>query len=94
SFGRIKSNDDKSRGLSTTSALANYRKDSMVPTKVKSDGTKVPDTEDEFDVDDFRMMENNSKAIKDTYIGLALKNTTLSPMVQAKEILELSHFGS
>ncbi|MCD9639625.1 hypothetical protein HAX54_024273 [Datura stramonium] len=36
----------------------------LVRTKVKSDGTKVPKTEDEFDADDFRMMEKNAKSIK------------------------------
>ncbi|MCD7464951.1 hypothetical protein HAX54_000285 [Datura stramonium] len=50
----------------------------FIPTKVKFDGTKVPKTQDEFDADDFVMMEKNSKAIKILYFDRALMNITVS----------------
>lgn len=73
-------------------------KGSLVPTKVKTHGTKVPKTEDEFDANHFRMMEKNAKAIKILYFGLGIDEyNRISGCSSAKEIWDsptLAHEGT
>ena len=59
----------------------------LIPTKVIEDGTKVHKNPDEFNADDFKMMEKNAKAKKILYFGLALAEYThISECESAKDI--------
>ena len=42
----------------------------LIPMKVKEDGTKVKTAAEEFDSNDFKMMEKNAKVKKLLYFGL------------------------
>ena len=59
----------------------------LIPTKVIEDGSKVHKKPEEFNADDFKMMEKNAKAKKLLYFGLGLDEyTCISECESAKEI--------
>jgi len=61
----------------------------LIPMKVKEDGTKTQKKPEEFDNDDFKMMEKNAKAKKLLYFGLGLDDyTRISKCESAKDIWE------
>ena len=59
----------------------------LIPTKVIEDGSKVHNKPDEFNTEDFKMMEKNAKAKKLLYFGLGPDEyTRISECESAKEI--------
>ena len=47
----------------------------LIPTVTKEDGKVIIKKPEEFDGDDYKMMEKNAKAKKLLYFGLGLENT-------------------
>ena len=70
----------------------------LIPLKVKEDGTKVKKAPEEFDSNDFKMMEKNAKAKKLLYFGLGPDEyTRISEYESAKDIwdaLQVAHEGT
>jgi len=71
---------------------------SLIPTKVIEDGSIVHKQPDEFNADDFKMMEKNAKTKKLLYFGLSLDEyTRTSECESAKDIwdaLQVAHEGT
>jgi len=70
----------------------------LIPTKVIEDGIEVYKQPDEFNADDFQMMEKNAKAKKLLYFGLGPDEyTCISECESAKDIrddLQVAHEGT
>jgi len=70
----------------------------LIPMKVKEDRTKVKKALEEFDSNDFKMMEKNAKAKKFLYFGLGPDEyTRISECESAKDIweaLQVAHEGT
>ena len=70
----------------------------LIPIKVKEDGTTVKKQPEEFDNNDFKMMEKNAEAKKLLYFGLGLDEYThISECESAKDIweaLQVAHEGT
>ena len=70
----------------------------LIPTKATEDGRIVPKKPQEFNADDFKMMEKNAKAKKLLYFGLGLDEyTCISKCESTKEIwdaLQVAHEGT
>ena len=70
----------------------------LIPTKVIEDGSEVPKKPEEFNAEDFKMMEKNAKAKKLLYFGLGPDEyTRISEYESAKEIwdaLQVAHEGT
>jgi len=70
----------------------------LIPTKATEDGKIVPKKPQEFNADDFKMMEKNAKAKRLLYFGLGPdKYTCISECESAKEIwdaLRVTHEGT
>ena len=70
----------------------------LIPTKVIEDGSKVHKKHEEFNVDDFKMMEKTAKAKKLLYFGLGPDEyTRTSECESAKDIwgaLQVAHEGT
>ena len=59
----------------------------LIPTKLIEDGSKVHKKLEEFNAEDFKMMEKNAKAIKLLYFGLGPDEyTRISERKSAKDI--------
>ena len=70
----------------------------LIPKKTKEDGTTVVKKPEEFDSEDYRMMEKNAKAKKLLYFDLGLDEyTRISECDSAKDIwdaLQVAHEGT
>jgi len=70
----------------------------LVPKKTKEDGTTVVKKLEEFDGEDYKMMEKNAKAKKLLYFGLGPDEyTRISECESAKDIwdaLQIAHGGT
>ena len=70
----------------------------LIPKKATEDGKIVPKEPQEFNADDFKMMEKNAKAKKLLYFGLGPDEyTCISECESAKEIwdaLRVAHEGT
>ena len=70
----------------------------LIPTKVIEDRSKVHKKPEEFNADDFKMMEKNAKAKKLLYFGLGPDEyTRISECESAKDIwdaLQVAHEGT
>ena len=70
----------------------------LIPISIKEDGTTVKKKPEEFDSDDFKMMEKNAKAKKLLYFGLSPDEyTRISECEYAKDIweaLQVAHKGT
>jgi len=70
----------------------------LIPMRIKEDGTAVIKKPEEFDSNDFKMMEKNSKAKKLLYFGLGPDEyTRISKCESAKDIweaLQVAHKGT
>jgi len=70
----------------------------LIPVKMKEDGTTLGKQPEEFDSNDFKMMEKNAKAKKLLYFGLgADEYTHISECESAKDIweaLQVAHEGT
>jgi len=61
----------------------------LIPKRIKEDGTAVINKPEEFDSNDFKMMEQNAKAKKLLYFGLGPDEyTRISDCESAKDIWE------
>jgi len=70
----------------------------LIPKKAIEDGSMIPKKPQEFNVEDFRMMEKNAKAKRSLYFGLDPDEyTRISECESAKEIwdaLKVAHEGT
>jgi len=61
----------------------------FIPTKVNKDGTNIHKKPEEFNAEDYKMMEKNAKAKKILYFGLGPDDyTRISEYESAKDIWE------
>jgi len=67
----------------------------LIPKKTVEDGKIIPKEPQEFNAEDFKMMEKNAKAKKLLYFGLGPNEyTRISECESAKEILQVAHEGT
>jgi len=70
----------------------------LIPTKVNKDGTKIHKKPEEFNAEDYKMIEKNAKAKKLLYFGLGSDEYThISECESAKDIwdaLQMAHAGT
>jgi len=70
----------------------------LIPTKVKKDGTKIHKKPEEFNSEDYKMMEKNAKVKKLLYFGLGPDEyTRICECKSAKDIwdaLQVAHEGT
>ena len=70
----------------------------LVPKKTKEDGTTIIKKLEEFDIEDYKMMEKNAKAKKLLYFGLGPDEyTRISECESAKDIWDarqMAHEGT